>query len=220
MTALNGVVVFRKHQHRIFEDLEILVSFLDAMAVGMHFMQFGNLGVDLYVKTAATKYQSNQFKPQNLWLGVPYGTLTASAIRNIPAEVIGIDFDRKFEPTGTVSEAQHIRSYVAIHNGACGAVFIAFWERHFPWIKDKFGTGNRDAWPPLIQFCYVIRNACVHRGELQIRGAFRVSWYGLTYTEADNGRQILATDLAIADIIILMIELAEELDRLGCPRIV
>ena len=44
-----------------------------------------------------------------------------------------------------------------------------------------------------------------------------VSWYGLSYGPAQNKKIAIGTDLAFADILILMLEMSDELDRLGCP---
>lgn len=47
--------------------------------------------------------------------------------------------------------------------------------------------------------------------------AAAVSWRGLRLSPSDNGRQIMRTDLHVADFLALMLELDAEMTRLGFP---
>jgi hypothetical protein len=44
-----------------------------------------------------------------------------------------------------------------------------------------------------------------------------VSWHHLTYGQADRGKLAVGGDLGFAEMVILIFELSDELDRLDCP---
>jgi hypothetical protein len=72
---------------------------------------------------------------------------------------------------------------------------------------------------PILDFCRVVRNSCSHGGSVLITGkrSRPVHWHQLTYSEADNGRVLIGGDFAMADVVILVFEASDELDKLGCP---
>jgi hypothetical protein len=95
-------------------------------------------------------------------------------------------------------------------------VFLAFFERYNEWLKQKMGDAIN--WPPTLNFCRVVRNACAHGAiHFQNPSAPPVTWRGLSFGPADNGRPIIGHDLRIGDMIGLMFEANEELDRVGAP---
>jgi len=55
-------------------------------------------------------------------------------------------------------------------------------------------------------FGRIVRNAFVHGGKIDFKNkrAKPVSWRNLSYSPADNGRQIIFQDLTAVEIIILM----------------
>ena len=99
------------------------------------------------------------------------------------------------------------------------AMFGIFVERAVDWARREYTTGY-DKFPPVLNFCRVVRNATVHGGTININSpnAPTVSWRGLTYNYNDAGRSIINTgDLSGGDLILLMLELEEELNLIGAP---
>jgi hypothetical protein len=100
--------------------------------------------------------------------------------------------------------------------------FVSFFETHKDWIKQACG-GNAYTWPTIFNFARVIRNAILHNeGRIKFDniGAGPVNWHHLSYSPDQNGHLAVSNeggDLASADILILMFEMSDELDRLGCP---
>jgi hypothetical protein len=97
--------------------------------------------------------------------------------------------------------------------------YVSFYESHYQWIRRNCG-GDAYAWPSILNFARVMRNSVVHHGgrvQFDNPNAGPVQWYHLAYSPAENGRQAVGGDLGLADILILMFEIADELDRLGCP---
>lgn len=95
--------------------------------------------------------------------------------------------------------------------------FTTFYENHVEWLCQN--VGDRSAWPTNWDFARVVRNVMSHNGTVNIDShtAPTVSWYGYTLGHADRGKRIIGTDLTFADLIILLIEMGDDLDRLGCP---
>lgn len=99
------------------------------------------------------------------------------------------------------------------------AFFSLFTERAVEWGKTNVGT-DYHGWPPVLNFSRVVRNAIVHGGTINISSpsAPKVSWRGLAYSFADEGRKAIWTDIGAGDFILLLMDLEAELDHLGAPN--
>ncbi len=107
---------------------------------------------------------------------------------------------------------------LALHDDILGPTFVEFYENNVDWLKANVSS-DYYKWPAPWDFARVVRNAVSHGGVLSIDNpkAQSVSWYGLSYGPAQNKRKIIGTDLSTADTLILMLEMSDTLDRLGCP---
>lgn len=107
------------------------------------------------------------------------------------------------------------------HERFVSALFSLYVERCSDWIKANRST-NYHSWPPVANFCRVVRNAIAHGGTININSerAPVVAWRSLTYSHADHGRRIINTgsDLSTGDLIVLMLELAMEMSIGGAPN--
>jgi hypothetical protein len=97
-------------------------------------------------------------------------------------------------------------------------IYVEFYEAYRPFVVSKCGRDLRN-WPPLWRFARVVRDAIAHHG-----GKFRqdrknapAEWRGLKYSAADDGKMIIGCDMTIADILILIFDLSDDLDERGCP---
>lgn len=118
-----------------------------------------------------------------------------------------VDPDGPFVSTAAFAQAlQHLTE----------PIFLAFFERYNVWLTANLGDAVD--WPPCLNFARVIRNAVAH-GAIDIRNAKTppAMWNGLSYSHADNGKKILGVDLNSTDLIGLMFDVDEALDRLGAP---
>jgi hypothetical protein len=70
----------------------------------------------------------------------------------------------------------------------------------------------------VLNFARVVRNAIAH-GKIEIRNsnAPPVTWRGLTYSYADNGKQIFGTDLKLGEIVALIFDASDALDGIDAP---
>ena len=87
------------------------------------------------------------------------------------------------------------------------SMIVNYFERERPQIKAKYGGIKH--WPADWNFARVVRNSAAHNNEVFFRNSNEapVTWHGLTYAPADNGRKVLHVDLWPADLIYLMMEL-------------
>jgi hypothetical protein len=100
-------------------------------------------------------------------------------------------------------------------------IFVDFVEDHKQWLADQ--NIKRADWPGAFLFGCVIRNSMSHGGRIWMtdKKAKPVHWHHLHYDVADHGKVAYgnATDLWVADVILLMFDMSAELDRLGCPAV-
>ncbi len=99
------------------------------------------------------------------------------------------------------------------------AAFSNFCELAIDWIKTKKST-NYGSWPPVANFCRVVRNALVHGGSINISGpdAPAVSWESVEYSHKQKDTNVLGPNqLSVGDLVFLMFDLNNELDEFGAP---
>lgn len=63
------------------------------------------------------------------------------------------------------------------------------------------------------------RNAMSHKNVITFKNpnAGNVSWHHISYGPADNGRALIGGGMEIGDVMILLFEVSEELDRQNAP---
>lgn len=98
-----------------------------------------------------------------------------------------------------------------VHGSMIANAFVQYFEANRSLAEAKYTT-NTQAWPPQWNFGRVVRNALSHGGVVHITtpGAAAVSWRTLSYSPAQNGRQLLYQDVTSVELILLM----EEMDAL------
>jgi hypothetical protein len=96
--------------------------------------------------------------------------------------------------------------------------FVELYEDYKPWIV-KTITSDAYKYPAPWAFARVVRNAISHGGRLNIDNpaAQTVTWYGYKYGPSENGKLVIGAELAPADLMVLMFEMADTLDGLSCP---
>jgi hypothetical protein len=88
------------------------------------------------------------------------------------------------------------------------SMFLNYFEHQRLQIEAKYST-DTTRWPGDWNFGRIVRNSFAHRDEVRFNNpkAVPVTWRGLTYAPADNGRKVLHVDLWPADLIYLMMDL-------------
>ncbi len=94
---------------------------------------------------------------------------------------------------------------------------IEFYENCKPWLDANLGR-DFTRWPNVWQFARIIRNAASHNSVNIDDVNFQpVTWHGQTYGRTQNKKPIFETDWTLCDLLILMFEMNDALDQLGCP---
>lgn len=94
------------------------------------------------------------------------------------------------------------------------AMITTFFEDNRHKIEATYGALKH--WPGAWRFAKVVRDTLSHGGAVHFRHPFEVRWKKLSYTEADNGRRIVNTDIWPGDLIILLREMEAAIpDRTG-----
>ena len=101
----------------------------------------------------------------------------------------------------TVDSAQLIEGFAT-------AMFIRYYEDSKSNIEAKYST-DPDKWPEILRFARVIRNCMSHGGKIRIDNVKSrpVTYFGLTYSCADNGKKVLHDPITPADIFYLMLDM-------------
>ena len=198
-------------EHRLFSpmfNLSVLISAISIASVGIKHGQVNLEENDL------AGFESRQF-PRNF--SVYVGGPTALALAGIEPECLDVYI-------GKVENWKNDVPYVS--NGFANAclyainpIFVEYFESYKTWIEGNV-SGDQYQWPAPWTFAWMARNAIVHnKGALAWDNPNRapISWYALSYSHADNRHQIIGPDLSVADLAILLLEMNEALDRLGCP---
>jgi hypothetical protein len=88
------------------------------------------------------------------------------------------------------------------------AMVTNYFEEYRDEIEGTF-TDNPAKWPPVWNFARVVRNAMSHGGHINIknRNSLPARWRSLTYSYADNDRQVLHTDIWPGDLFYLLSEM-------------
>lgn len=103
--------------------------------------------------------------------------------------------------------------------------FVLFYEKYFEELGNVFPKTKGDKpdigkWTPLFRFAWAMRNAAVHKGgrvDFASPNVIPVEWYDMKYGWANKGRLALGGDIPAPDIFVLMLEMSDEMDRLGVP---
>jgi len=121
--------------------------------------------------------------------------------------------------TTPIPGEHNITQYARLHNGLAGMPYLRFYEQHRPHIQKVHG-GDTKAWPQTLQFAWLLRNGITHHGghiNFENPNYPAVTWNGLSFSPADNGKPIFAAHFTTADLIFLMRDVANHLDSIGAP---
>ena len=132
--------------------------------------------------------------------------------RNIEATEIVIQINeihRKHGGVKTDRFARFIRNTFDIE-------FALYFDLYSDLVRSNYS--NYHSWPKIWNFARVVRNAIAHGGTINIESpsAPKVEWQGVQYDHTKFGRRV-EEDLAIGDLIFLMMNMDQELDEIGAP---
>jgi|SRR5665213_581605 len=217
MIELAGKLTFRKAD-RNYELMFKTILMLDAFYIATAAVSDRLQPPGTYIFTFAAN-------TLNVELVFPHYTGMLYLVRGIAPDSIAIAIAPKvdFFPRDRIGVSSLLNKLLI---SLTNPIFVDFFELYRPWLKTKFG-GDANSWPEIFNFARVIRNVVSHHhGYLHFdnKKAPAVSWRSLTYSPSDEGKYVLGyivdgkvPDMTTADLIILMLDFSDELDRLTCP---
>jgi hypothetical protein len=219
MTKLQGSRLVYAGE-RLFPTLEYIAIFSDLFGCG--YFVAGQKSVPPKPGDAIG-FDSNIFPVQ--FRLAPFGLFR---IALWGGDVGGIEFriDPKFPgPPIDIDEALRIK---AVNELFFNAALVVFYERHRPWINSTYGSNSadREKWPEILRFAWALRNAAAHHGgalNITDKSVRAVEWHHLKFDHTHTGYKVLGglaggdAALSIGDVAIFLVEMSDELDRLGCP---
>src|SRR5574341_145058 len=195
---------YRSRQHNFFDELVTILVSLETLSVtadvykgeaGDSIPEDGSLG--LGGVTVPIDFKFN-----------PTPVLREIIENRWPTEII---LEEKPKGSEMPAKVAHVLSSTGIR-GVTSLItqgaFIRYFEKIRPKIESKYGD-DPIGWPAVWNFGRVVRNAFGHGGRINFRNpnAPSVTWKSLTYSYADNGREIMYQDVAQVEIIVLMEEM-------------
>jgi hypothetical protein len=215
MTTLKGIRRFTP-QDRLFTLVEYICVHLDMETYAV------SAAKNVVIRQPGNHFStliSKQF-PIHVRHSV-YGPFWASFQ---PTKMVAYEFN--FVPASKPKD-----NLIHFHSDTWGSVAEMFWnmalvffyEQNLPWINRTFGSSSkdRDGWPAIFRFAWALRNAAVHHnGKLNITdpNVPPIVWHHLRYDHNDVGLKVFGDVLTLADMLIFLVEMSDELDRLGAPH--
>jgi hypothetical protein len=150
----------------------------------------------------------------NPWQAVlPLTQVFDIAFENIYPEAVAFDIAE----TRDVHLGVNTHGFNEVNHRHGAAAFSLFCEPNLDWLKAE--NSNYENWPPISNFCRVVRNALTHGNRVTINNAAapELSWRGLTIGPVQNGEALLGVKLALGDLFLLAADFDEELTGLNAP---
>jgi hypothetical protein len=211
MTHLRGEIRLHRDQHRLFPHMLSLSTLVSAIAISSNVIANGNMVLTVGYNAS---FESVQFP---LYAKLPIWGPIQLALQGVEpnSTVVGLDPSPTWRPG--IGGPHHGMAKASLH--AINPIYVEFYEQYKEWLTENIGS-NTHEWPTPWAFARTVRNAIVHnRGVIHWDDPHKTSvkWHNLTYSHAENRRQIIGIDLSLADLVMLLLEMNEALDHAGCP---
>lgn len=213
MTHLRGAVDFDP-SHRLYDSMRYLVTMTACVSIAAQSIQ--NKPIP----------QTNTFFSKQFGVTVELparGTVESALLDSRPQKIAIYIADNLGPPPSAVPRMVRqgsAKTLFPILVMMISAVLVNFYETYRPWIQDPKNCGmDVTQWPEAINFGRVIRNFISHHGKVHFEKVTSpaVSWHHIAYSPTDKGRVVIGTEVSYADLLILMIEMSADLDRLQAP---
>jgi hypothetical protein len=192
----------KAHERYFYDFMSYLVA-----AVGFaHAVDSVHGAVSTFQPTDTVRFSCKQSPAQ--WYWAPAALLGRLALKMDSEEIYLRRFDAPAPPPDATLE---LGALTMLFQTFAQALLTNYFERYKADIRRQYGSASE--WPAVWNFARVVRNAMAHGGRISIiRADDPIStWKGLTYTIADNERDILLRDLWPGDLFDLIQEMDEAL---------
>jgi len=147
-------------------------------------------------------------------ISLPLGGVLEMAMNNkLPyAMEIGV-FDEAPPPHAPIRQTHGFDNLVV---KAVSMPFVFFYDENQPWIENTFKSYSYN-WPSIFNFARVVRNGIAHKNLIHFKNpsAPPVSWQSVTFGPTDHGKPLFTDGFWVADLLLLMFEMSDELFKHG-----
>ena len=196
-------ITFKQGEQRFFDDLVTFLASFAGLSAGLALQRKGESAP--FGKTDVISFQGTERGIHKEMRYFPLDVLGELAADTWPTRVeISVGTITNFAPENPFTYA----GLVGVAGSMLMSAFVHYYETVLADIKAKHGS-DPGAWPATLNFARIVRNAFAHGGTLNFQSPTGLggTWRGVIYTPADNGRQILFSDLAAVEVILLMNEM-------------
>lgn len=216
MTSNPSVIVTNRN-HRLHDRLFTLCISVSALCISSD-----------YLLGRPPRYNDGdaialECKQADLVVRLPIFGPLELALSNKYPDYIEINVTKKYEclvftewAAGLGKRGILIGGFIRIIPHIFSPIFVDFYETYRPWLEKE--KGHRRNWTETWRFARAIRNSVSHgRGEyLHDRNDPPVTWRNIVYDSSYNGRKTIGGDLTGGDVILLMFDMHEDLNSIGC----
>jgi hypothetical protein len=211
MTAAVGEMHFKRGEARLFTPIWLIVHLTDAMAIAGLVMR----GILDLTNDKQSMCFTCSTCPLEILLPIVYPMKLTVANAQIDQIILEV------KPKGTTPEpgSHNITTFPSMYHRYIAIIFLQFYEQHRPFAQSTLGEDTK-LWPQTFQFAWAMRNAIAHHGSLlnfTNPSYHPVTWNGISYSPADNGKPILGPHFTVGDLLLFMGDFSNELDTLGAP---
>ena len=215
--------VFRtsRGNHRLHELLSTLVLTNASIQTSITYRAGGDIN---WTFGTYASFECIQFDAE---VRMPLGGVIETVIANKSVDSIEIGVYEKSWDYGKPRPGEMMGPNVlAINSRLIIPFFIEFYEDNREWLE-SYSLGLKAKrqylwmlWPNVWQFAHVIRNAMAHGGgriTIKDKSFSPINWHGATVGPSQLDKTLFEVGLSFGDLIILMFEMSNSLDQLGCP---
>jgi len=193
------------NDHCLFPEVNNLIIVIAGLATAMEYYEKGSVNFEpgsfVMVEGLST----------GVMVRLPLHGPVEAAIQNKKPDAIELTVEMsapsKEKYTTTTAGFKEVINFIFM------PYLVSFYERKLQEVKNKFTSKNGD-WPVAWRMAWVVRNAISHDGNVSYKNpsTLGVTWRGLTISPSNQGQQVLGGLMSTADLLILMIDMAIELE--------
>lgn len=193
--------IYQRGLHTFYDDLSTFLCSTASLGVAIDAIKNG--GYARFASDPSHYFEFEGCKIKKVFTWRPHASLALISGDQWPDRI-----ELNEDASVHTSTDQRIGSLKGIVATSLSAAFVRYFESRHDEIKLRYGD-QPYSWPPELNFARVIRNAFAHGGKISFLNpnAGAVSWMGLSYSPADNGREIVFRDIGLVEPILLLEEI-------------
>jgi hypothetical protein len=193
--------IYERSVHTFYDDLSTFLCNTASLGIAIDAIKRGSYGG--FAGNPQHYFEFEGCKVPKVFTWRPHASLLLVSNDQWPSKI-----ELAEDASVHVSGGPRIGSLKGIVAMSLGAAFVRYFESRHSEICARYGE-QPYLWPGELNFARVIRNAFAHGGQISFQNpnAGAVAWMGISYSPADNGREIVFRDIGLVEPILLMEEI-------------